>query len=161
MMNEFDLYLITNYEDSGLIDAPAKLKDDGYNTLFLFNVIPLLTCISTAYATYIFCWLLSRVTLYFSSIYAVRNQAGFSLTLAIFKIKCFRLFYAIFTQYCESFFYSGLLRAFISFGYDLNLGVFMELNNSHFNNSDLLLKISSYSALSMLIFEFYVIKIVV
>jgi hypothetical protein len=161
MMNEFDAYLITNYEDSGLIEAPLKLKEDGYNTLFLFNVVPLFTCIATAYATFIISTLLTKVSLYFSSTLSIRDKIGFSLSLAIFKIKFLRILCAILTQYCDSFFYSGLLRAFISFGYDLNLGVFMELNNSHFTHPDWLLKFSSISALVMLIFEFYVLKLVV
>ncbi|CAK78000.1 unnamed protein product (macronuclear) [Paramecium tetraurelia] len=161
---EFD-FLKSNFSVEDLIsssieieDPALKFKEEGYTSLFFANVIAIFIVIMTTIGTYIFFHIV------FYCIYHYAKKVSSHQLIANYQQQeepnviiflCLKL-----TRTMQKYFYNlkiqyktGILRAFLTISYDLNLAIFLQLMS--YSNSSSILILSSLFALVLMFCEMY------
>ncbi|CAD8066144.1 unnamed protein product [Paramecium primaurelia] len=159
---EFD-FLKSNFSVEDLIsssieieDPALKFKEEGYTSVFFVNVIAIFIVIMTTIATYILFHLIFYCIYYYAKKISTHQQISNYQQQDepnVIVFLCFKL-----TRTMQKYFYNlkiqyktGILRAFLTISYDLNLAIFLQLMS--YSKSSILLILSSLFAFIFLFCE--------
>jgi hypothetical protein len=122
---------INSYEENPHLMAPAKIHNDGFITLFLYNIVCILVAWMVSVITFFACVCGVKILEKFEDFSDFQKYQGFALWLYTIKYKGIRILKTILKPMNDTFITTGMLRVFISTTYDFNFAIFLELGNPH------------------------------
>ncbi|CAK90738.1 unnamed protein product (macronuclear) [Paramecium tetraurelia] len=146
-------YLITQYVDTP--EADPKFNSEGYSTVFLINIISVLFVFLTTSATFMIIkallYFINKITKDFSEDMILNEREKINLfTFLFYKManSCQKYFLKIVTE-----FKSAIIRTFMASAYDLNIAIFLQFKDIHFDHP--ILRLSSICAIFVFFLEVY------
>ena len=120
-------------------------------------MIGIVTILIITLLSYLFCKLAYKISMNFLEINDFRKYNSIRRKLFIYKFRITSYVAEKTFRYTENFFYNGFIRIFLTSSLDVNLNIFLQLNSPYFSGGDVILLISTYSAILILMIEILII----